>query len=103
MQAASRIVAWHLYEARRFLSELAASPSVSNAAKLDVWLIQHCRERHISRVSTHEVLQLGPNPLRKRAVLGDALDELAEVGRARLIVDGKRKEIEINPVLLELH
>ena len=103
MQAASRIVAWHLHEARRFLSELALPPSVSNAAKLDDWLIQHCRETGATCVPTRVVLQRGPNSLRDKPVLNDAIAELADAHRARLVVDGNRKEIEVNPALLEVH
>ena len=40
---ASRIVAWHLNESRRFFGELALPAELADAARLDTWLIEHCR------------------------------------------------------------
>ena len=39
--------------------------------------------------------------LRQKDALDFALDELLEAGRVQLIQDGRRKEIHINPALLE--
>jgi hypothetical protein len=44
-----------------------------------------------------------PHVLRKNEMLTDAIAELTKAHRARLVVDGKRKEIEINPALLKVH
>jgi hypothetical protein len=70
IQVASRIVTWHLYEVRRFLSERVMPPTVNNAAKLDGWLLQHCRETHTASVTTGEVQQYGPGALRRRTGAG---------------------------------
>ncbi len=103
VEAASRIVTWHLYEARRFLRELVLVPTVSNAAKLDAWLLQYCRETESEHIATREVLQSGPGPLRDKAALIDAMAELADADRARLVKNGQRRLIEINPALLRTH
>jgi putative DNA primase/helicase len=55
MRAASRIATWHLYEARRFLSELVMPPAVNNAVRLDAWLLQHCRETHTTSATTWQI------------------------------------------------
>ena len=101
MRTASRIVAWHLYEARRFFCELVLPPTVSNAAKLDAWLLAHCRGTGLKRVTTREVQRCGPYALRDKQALAEAMAELADADRARLVKDGKRREIEVNPALVE--
>ncbi|MBA2410552.1 MAG: DUF3987 domain-containing protein [Gammaproteobacteria bacterium] len=102
IRAASRIVTWHLYEARRFLSELVLPPGVNNAAKLDAWLLEHCRETGSKRVTTRRVQQYVPGGLRDKHALEEAINELVDADRVRLVA-GRRKEIEINPALLELN
>ncbi|MCP4992664.1 MAG: hypothetical protein GY934_02585, partial [Gammaproteobacteria bacterium] len=42
-----------------------------------------------------------PGHLRQKGTLDIALAELVESGRVRLIQEGRRKEIHINPALLE--
>lgn len=100
LQAAASIVTWHLYEARRFFGEIALSPELSAAIKLDSWLLRYCRENRVTSVSTGVVQRKGPNVLRDKRVLEKAILELEEADRARLIQDGRQKRIEINPALL---
>lgn len=83
MKAAARIVAWHLYEARRFLGELALPKALSNAANLDVWLLRYCRDYRTASVSTRDVQRRGPNALRDKRALEEAIITLAEAGRVR--------------------
>jgi putative DNA primase/helicase len=64
MEAATQLAAWHLYEARRFFSEIAVPTDLSNAIKLDSWLIQYCRNNHTDHVGKRETRQLAPNRLR---------------------------------------
>jgi len=97
-EGASRIAAWHLSEARRFFGELALPAELANAARLDAWLVDYCRLERTHLISKRHVLQHGP--LRNDAALVEALKELDELDRARLIQDGKRKTIQINPALL---
>ena len=98
--AASRIVAWHLGEARRFFGAIALPVELSNAAKLDTWLIQRCRQLHTDAVSTRDVQQYGPGCLRSAAGIEEAVVVLAELDRARMVQHGRKKTIKVNPALL---
>ena len=100
VQAAARIVTWHLYEARRFLSEVAAPRQADNAMRLDAWLIARCRENGVSRISLRDVQRYGPPALRDSQTRDEAVAELIERSRGRLIKHGHQKNIEINPALL---
>lgn len=99
MEAGARIAAWHLHEARRFLGELAMPAEVSNPARLESWLLDYCRREKTDSVPTREVLRRGPGSLREKAALADAIKELTELGRARLVQDGKKRQVQINPLL----
>jgi putative DNA primase/helicase len=95
---ASRITAWHLHEARRFFGELALPVELADAARLDSWLIEHCRQARMHMVGKNHVRQHGP--LRNGARLDAAIRELAELDRLRLEKDGKRWTIHLNPALV---
>lgn len=101
IEAAGRIVAWHLNEARRFFGEIAMPTEAGNAARLDAWLLEYCRTEGMDTVSTRTVSQYGPGPLRKKETFDIALHELIELDRVRLIKNGKQKSIQVNPVLLK--
>ena len=79
---ASRITAWHLSEARRFFGELALPAELADAARLDSWLIEYCRQARTHFVKKNHVRQHGP--LRDGARLDTAIRELAELDRLRL-------------------
>ncbi|MDA0822364.1 MAG: YfjI family protein [Proteobacteria bacterium] len=98
---AAKVVAWHLEEAKRFLGEIALPVEEVNAAKLDEWLIDYCREHGSRWVKTSDALQFAPRPIRKRAILDPALEVLTELHRAREFKRGKEKLISINPALLK--
>ena len=100
-ERASRIIAWHLNEARRFLGEAAIPIKLVNLRNLDRWLIDYCRNKQVSAVPRREVQRCGPNQLRFGDTLNRALDGLNEVGRVRVRRDGHRKDIQINPALVE--
>jgi len=100
MESGARLALWHLTEARRFLGELAMPAELANPARLDSWLLDYCRRENTDKVPTKAVQQFGPGGLRDKASVDDAVKELAELGRARLVKDGKRKLIQINPALL---
>ena len=100
-EGASRIAAWHLHEARRFYGELALPEEQADAAWLDSWLLDYCQRGKTNIVPRRDVQRnVTPGHLRQKASLDFALDELMEAGRVRLVQDGKRKEIQINPALL---
>ncbi|MET0107208.1 MAG: DUF3987 domain-containing protein [Sedimenticola sp.] len=101
-EGASRIAAWHLHEARRFYGELALPEEQADAARLDSWLLNYCRREKTNIVPRREVQRnVTPGYLRQKTVLDFALIELEEACRVQLVQNGRRKEIHINPALLE--
>ena len=100
MESGARIAAWHLTEARRFLGELAMPAELANPMRLESWMLEYCRRENTDRVPTREVQRFGPGGLRDKIAFKDAVAELAELGRARLVQDGKKRLVQINPALL---
>ena len=100
MEAAASVTAWHLSEARRFLGELAMPAELANPARLEKWLIEYCKRERTDKVPTREVQQFGPGGLRDKVTYTAAVQELAELGRARLVQEGKRRLIQIRRELL---
>ena len=100
LKSASRIVAWHLSEARRFFGELALPAELADATRLDEWLLAYCRRERVTRVPVSAIQKSGPGRLREKAKLEPALAELDDLGRVRVIRDGRAKTIDINPALL---
>jgi putative DNA primase/helicase len=99
-ESASRIAAWHLHEARRFFGELALPAELADAARLDSWLIEYCQRERAHLVPIAKLQQGGPGGLRSKAAIETALRELEDANRARLVRDGKRKMIAVNPALV---
>ncbi len=97
-ERASLITAWHLHEARRFFGELALPAELADAARLDSWLIGHCKRERTHLVPTREAQRLGP--IRDKEKLTAALRELEELDRVRVVQEGRRKTIKVNPVLV---
>lgn len=94
------IAAWHLSEAQRFFSEFTLPKELADAARLDSWLIDHCRQGQTHMVGKNHVRQRGP--LRDTARLDAAIRELINLDRLRLEQDGKRLTIHLNPALMEV-
>jgi len=102
MERAGTIATWHLYESRRFMEEMAVPLETSNAVKLDEWMLGYCRENRVEEIPRRLVQQLGPGSTRGKANLDGAVNELIETGRARIVKQGKRRIIQVNPALLEV-
>jgi putative DNA primase/helicase len=101
IESASRVSAWHLNEARRFFGELALPAEMADAARLDRWLVDHCRRQRVSTVPKRDIQRnVTPVHLRQKGPLDEALRELTEAGRVRQVQDGRRKDIHVNPALL---
>jgi len=100
MAPAARVIAWHLFEALRFLGELALPLELANAARLDSWLIEYCGRNRVKEVTTTTCLQYGPLGTRRRRFLDTALFELEDAGRIRQRTEGRKLIIEVNPELL---
>ena len=100
IQAAGRIVRWHLNEARRLLADMNTPTALASAIRLDGWLRNEALANSSNHVPTKRIYQYGPNCVRDSRDLRAALAILAERGRARLQEDGRRRVVAINPTLL---
>lgn len=100
-EGAARIVGWHLMEARRFFGELATDPAQMDAIKLDQWLREQCALDRVGFVAKNYALQHGPGTTRKKAALNQAIGELKDLDRVRLVKEGRTLLIEVNPALLQ--
>ncbi|MEW8384001.1 MAG: DUF3987 domain-containing protein [Candidatus Thiodiazotropha taylori] len=98
---ASIIAAWHLTEARRFFGELALPNEQSDVIRLDSWLVEYCRREKTNIIPRREIQRnITPHHLRQRLALDIASNDLVESGRVRLVQDGQKKEIHLNPAIL---
>jgi putative DNA primase/helicase len=97
-ERASRIAAWHLNESRRFFGELAWPTEMADAARLDKWLLEHCRRERAHCVARRDAQRQGA--VRDGARLDVAIRELASLDRIQLRKDGKQLSIWVNPALL---
>jgi len=97
-ESASLIVAWHLNEARRFFGELALPVELADAARLDSWLIEHCKREKTHLVGKNHTRRNGP--LRNTTALEHAIHELTDLDRIQLVKEEKTQTIKVNPALL---
>ena len=100
VDAAEAVISWHLHEARRLLSDLDTSTELAAAVRLDNWLIAEARRTGSHRIATNRVYRCGPSPVRDAKDMKTALATLAERRRARLVEDGRRRFVEVNPMLV---
>ncbi|MBK7424249.1 MAG: hypothetical protein IPJ48_14860, partial [Propionivibrio sp.] len=84
---------------RQFFGELALPVEMADAARLDSWLIEHCRREQTHFVSKRYVRQHGP--LRSGDSLDAAVRELADLDRVRLLKEGRRLSIPRNRLMIE--
>lgn len=101
VESAAVIVTWHLYEAKRFLMQIATPTHIAQAVKLDAYLQRYCKEHGADTVSQSQVLKYGT--IRDAKTLKTALQELVEANRIRLFTEGKASMIQVNPELLEVN
>lgn len=97
-EGASRITAWHLNEARRFFGEFALPAELAGAARLDSWLLAHCKRERTPSASKNHVRQYGP--LRDGTRLDAAIKELHALGRVQIRNCGKKSIVHVNPALI---
>ncbi|MGA8147281.1 MAG: YfjI family protein [Gallionellaceae bacterium] len=98
MERASRIAAWHLNESRRFFGEIALPIEMADAARLDSWLIKHCRHERTHCVGKRYIRQYGP--LRERDRLDVAVSELVSLDRIQVRKEERQINIWLNAALL---
>ncbi len=101
MQRAARVITWHLYEARRFLNQIAVPEAVNNAMMLENWLLDRCKTENVKTIPISWLYKSAPNRLRKKTAQEAALGELESVYRIRRIKEGHNINIEINPKLIK--
>ena len=99
MTGAIMVSAWHLKESKRFFGELVQPKEITDAARLEAWLISENSARCIPPTRRH-AQQYGPVRVSKQ--LEAALSVLADLGRIRESNEiGQKKVIMVNPALLE--
>lgn len=99
MSAAVAIVQWHLDESLRFFSELSIPEELSNAMRLERWMIKSVKHSKNGTWKRNDMRQKGP--IRDKKALEAALQELVELKRVRCGSEGRTKVISINPHLLK--
>jgi putative DNA primase/helicase len=103
MLSATRVTAWHLHEAQRFLGALAMPTDLANAVRLEAWMLAYCGREQTDFVPTRVIRQfITPVSLRAKAAFESAMSELEVLGRARLVKDGKKLSIQLRPEVLEV-
>ncbi len=101
VEAASDIVTWHLFEAKRFLQEIAIPSHIANAIKIDNYILRYCREHNTNVIQQNHIRKHGA--IRDTKLLKDALNDLAEANRIRIVLEGRTHMVEVNPELLEVN
>mgnify|MGYP005847626035 CR=1 FL=1 len=101
IQSGSRIAAWHLAEARRFFEAVIVPPRIQDAIDLEDWMIERCRNEECKSISRRDIQRHAiPARLRNGPALDSAITELEDADRARLVEDGRKKIVEINPQII---
>jgi putative DNA primase/helicase len=100
VRAAGEIVLWYLSESKRFFCDFAKPAEFVAARQLEEWLLGYLDRQGWNTVPLSSVQQLvTPKYLRQRKVLDEAVQTLIDLGRARIVAEGKRKLIEVRPTL----
>jgi len=79
---------------------LAMPPEVANPMRLENWIVDYCRKCQSQTVSTREIQRTGPGGLRDKETIKQAVAELVDLGRVRVIHQGRKRLIEVNPAIL---
>ena len=95
-QRAAKVAAWHLEEVKRFFGEIGLSQVVLDAVRLESWLVDFKHKEELSQRYTQRY-----GPFRDKKRLDSALTELESLDRIKLVQEGKRKLIKVNPMVLK--
>jgi putative DNA primase/helicase len=98
MEGGCMLAAWHLDEARRFFGEIALPQEMADAARMSHWVLQYAKTLGVAEVATRDLQRMGP--IRKKDRLEAGLDELQAHHHVRVVKDGKRRWVVINPTLM---
>jgi putative DNA primase/helicase len=97
MGSACTLAFWHLNESLRFFGQMSQPKNMRDAARVEEWAIRYLRGMDTDTISRREIQNRG---LRDGKSLDDALKELIDLGRARLITDGKKKLVQFRAEVL---
>jgi Protein of unknown function (DUF3987) len=98
VRSAQAIVQWHLDEALRFFREYSLPVELSDAMRVERWLITLCKRHGQGSVKLNDLRQKGP--VREKKALRAALDELFALQRVRSGKEGRANVILVNPQLI---
>jgi putative DNA primase/helicase len=98
MGKACELAAWHLNESLRFFGQMSQPKNMSDAARAEEWAVRYLQGTDTDKISTRDLQRLGP--VRDKQSLDDALRELADLGRARMLTEGRKKLVQIRPEVL---
>jgi putative DNA primase/helicase len=101
MERASKVVSWHLYEARRFLNQVAVKDSIADAIVLEKWLVEYCLRERLDVIPCNHIQKFGPNRTRRKPALEAALEELEGAGRIRRGTEGRKAVVILHPGIKE--
>jgi putative DNA primase/helicase len=98
LNASKLVLKWHLDESNRFFSELSLPQELSDAVRLERWMIEICLRHKTTFIRKNDMRQRGP--VRSKQFLQPAIDELITLNRIRVGKEGRAEVIYINPSLI---
>lgn len=98
---AQEIVLWHLNEAKRIFRHTNGTGGSTVAQQLSQWLQAECLKQNTDRVDKSYVMTHGPNGVRRVEQLDKVLGKLEPLNHIRLIKEGRKNVILVNPALLD--
>ncbi|GAB2533581.1 YfjI family protein [Simplicispira piscis] len=94
--AANNLVAWHGEQYRSVLTSTnLLEEKQRRIDELYNWIASTMMSRNWNHLLCSYLMQYGPNFARKKAVMHELLDSLAQSGRILIFYDGKRKFIQL--------
>lgn len=99
MGRACDLAAWHLNESLRFFGQMTQPQNMRDAARVEAWSVRYLRGMDTDKISPREIQRLGP--VREKQGLDDALRELEDLGRIRMVKDGRKKLVQLRTEVLE--
>ena len=107
MADACALMRWYLGEAVRFGQVAELTDELRNAELVEQWLVQKYREagwaNEAFEMTVNTIRQNGPNPIRDKKRLDDALELLRDHGRVRVLssTGSKSKWVVIAPDVIK--
>jgi hypothetical protein len=66
--------------------------------KLDAYILKYCKEHKTNQINKNHVRRNGS--IRDKKVLDEAISELVEANRIRVVIDDRTSIVQVNPELL---